>query len=913
MNKISKKIVALVTMAAFVLTLVPFAAFAADSSISVTGGNADATYNKATVNLTLSAEDQAATNVIVWAEDKNGNVLKVGAGEAVQTSTADWTAYTGFGAAANNMYYNANKSEKMSIALTFAEAGEYTIYAATNSGTEAGDKDAAKANLIGSVSFNALGDAVGDASQYGVYKNGVFQKEATVAVGKDLTTTFKINDINGDATGATLSDVKIWAENTANNQVTQLANVSSTDVTVTGPTAKLWSLDPVENNDEVTVQFTVPGTYKLYAGVGNDYDAAKEAKLDSEYTTVTVTDDTVVDHMTATAVVTTGATTASEVLDFDDTHTAVLDLTDAAYADFDYDGVDTITLNGVAYEEDGTVAKNQTINFDTTKSTVVELKNTTDNTENDGKFSVAFTMSDKSNAVITMTDEASGLEYSVRVIAAKTSAQNIDRTKTGGYVLAGNDSKYGADTYKDATKEDPVLFTDAVQFAVTDEKGEAVTGVDLSDAKIDVRSVADGSTLEAGDLALVWDEANGVYTLGYTGQGATKANGYAKDLIPGKYEVRVALASGDNATVTFNVAKFGKVEDMVVDMEAANYFDGQQKPTDGVHAITDEVTLGQIVTVTAKYVDANGIKVPVDPATLQYGFDGKAVREGSITNNTFATAYDTPSNESLLGTLIHVKVYNQANKQLVEQDLTVVDSYNTYSLEFDPTNGPINEDNDVTVKVVDKDGNTAKITDADTLVSAFVADQSDADAKVSVDTTGADVRNGKATISVYSDRETTADIVVVVKAGAAIYAGTLEYTFGTEDPLANRTVVMTIGSTEYVVNNNIVTGDAAPFVDSNWRTMVPLRALAESFDAEVNWDNDARTVTINYDANTQIVMTIGEETYTVNGEEMTMDTAPVIQGDRTYVPIRFAAQGMGFSVTPLYDSNGLTASVVFQK
>ena len=267
----------------------------------------------------------------------------------------------------------------------------------------------------------------------------------------------------------------------------------------------------------------------------------------------------------------------------------------------------------------------------------------------------------------------------------------------------------------------------------------------------------------------------------------------------------------------------------------------------------------------------------------------------------------------MLGTLIHVKVYNQANKQLVEQDLTVVDSYNTYSLEFDPTNGPINEDNDVTVKVVDKDGNTAKITDADTLVSAFVADQSDADAKVSVDTTGADVRNGKATISVYSDRETTADIVVVVKAGAAIYAGTLEYTFGTEDPLANRTVVMTIGSTEYVVNNNIVTGDAAPFVDSNWRTMVPLRALAESFDAEVNWDNDARTVTINYDANTQIVMTIGEETYTVNGEEMTMDTAPVIQGDRTYVPIRFAAQGMGFSVTPLYDSNGLTASVVFQK
>lgn len=95
--------------------------------------------------------------------------------------------------------------------------------------------------------------------------------------------------------------------------------------------------------------------------------------------------------------------------------------------------------------------------------------------------------------------------------------------------------------------------------------------------------------------------------------------------------------------------------------------------------------------------------------------------------------------------------------------------------------------------------------------------------------------------------------------------------------------------------------------------MVPIRALAESFDAEVNWDNDSRTVTINFDGDTQIVMTVGETTYTVDGAEATMDTEPVIQGERTYVPIRFAAEGMGFSVTPLYDSNNLTASVVFQR
>ena len=61
-------------------------------------------------------------------------------------------------------------------------------------------------------------------------------------------------------------------------------------------------------------------------------------------------------------------------------------------------------------------------------------------------------------------------------------------------------------------------------------------------------------------------------------------------------------------------------------------------------------------------------------------------------------------------------------------------------------------------------------------------------------------------------------------------------------------------------------------------------------------------------------MTIGETTYTVNDEEATMDAAPVIgSGDRTYVPVRFVAEALGYTVTPLYDSNNLTASVVFQR
>ena len=415
-----------------------------------------------------------------------------------------------------------------------------------------------------------------------------------------------------------------------------------------------------------------------------------------------------------------------------------------------------------------------------------------------------------------------------------------------------------------------------------------------------------GSTVTADDFELV--NRGDHYTLDYVGDNSEN------DLIPGNYSVRVTLRNGganDNATVDFTAAEFGKVEDINISMEAWNNPDLQQKPTDGGYAVDDEVTLGQTIFARATYVDANGIEI-FAPANndIVWGFDGKAVREFNVNNGIFTTAYDTPANESLLGTQIIVSAFDETNKCYKKVPVTVVDSYSTYDLEFDPTNGPINEDNKVTVSVVGPDGDVAtKIGDGD--ISAFIADKSDENAKVSVQ--AGNFSDGKGTITLYSDRETTVDVVVAVKAGSANYYETLEYTFGQEDPLADQTVVMTIDSTEYVVNNKVFTGDAAPYVDDNWRTMVPIRALAEAFDAEVVWDQDDETVTINFDGGTQIVMTVGETTYTINGEEATMDTEPVNTGSRVYVPIRFAAEGLGFSVTPLYNVDGLTASVVFQR
>ena len=875
MNKISKKIVALATMAAFVLTLVPAAAFAApaddNNGIIIEQRAVDS------VNVDFAGISQDLTKVKINVTDADGDAVVVDLRSQDGSPLTDPAAV---GKTSTTEIATVNSGYDYRIPL---DAGSYDIDVVANGTTVASVDD-----------FIVYGRAVADASQYGVFKGNELQSEATVSVGTDLTTTFKINDLNGDATSEALDDVVIWAENVANGQVTELAKVTAVKgATVAGTTGdKGYILNDVENNAEVKVQFSVAGDYKLFAGVDTNaapkVSVAKDNKLDSAYTTVKVTDDTVVDSFKVSASID-GA--APEVLKFDETNTAVLKLYEND--DFRYDGIDKIELIGEALEADKTPAKNQTINFDTTRTDVVEFSKTTDNTDNDGEFGTTFTMQDKKNAIITITDEATGLEYTIRVIAATTTAQDINRTLTGGYVLAGTDSNW-----TDYNR----LFTDAVQFEVLNDKGEMVTGQAAVEGRvIEVKGQPDGANLTGDNFDLV-DSGNGVYTLYYTGN--------PKNLIPGEYTVRVALASEDNATVTFTAAKFGKAQDTVLDVYAADHDWTWGNPNEEIMTVDDQITLGQYVGVVAKYVDENGIKIAAKD--VSYGFNGKAVVDPMPKDGTFSTPANVPANESLLGTEVEIVAFNTAKNQLVTKTLTVVDAYSDKSLEFDPVQGPTNEDNKVTVSVVNEDG---KVQQVEGTLDAWVVDQSNEDAKISVDAKDGRhaVQNGKGTLTVYSDQETTADIVVVVKAGSEAYYGTLEYTFGTEDPLADRTVVMTIDSTEYVVNNNIITGDAAPYVDSAWRTMVPIRALAEAFDAEVIWNQDDSTVTINFDAGTEIVMTVGEETYTVNGAEATMDTEPVNAGDRVYVPIRFAAEGLGFSVTPLYNDAGLTASVVFQR
>ena len=907
MNKISKKIVALATMAAFVLTLVPAAAFATEGQVDgSTATVSTVDYNTAKVTIDLSDTDYNETkNIVVWATE-NGTPVQPTDVTYKLTGANPEAGGTNWDGVGSVVIEKPAANAEITVEATFADPGKYVLNASLNEEVKGqtaqhiGDLT----QVIGTGDFTRDNYADPHYSGYGVVENGAVVANDAVDVDEVLETSFVVNHAYKQGTTSPLTenanyDVKIWAVEKGQTAESRYATFDKTNVGSMTITQDVFNNDPV-----VDVTFDKSGTYILRAAV---VDASGDVVEPLQYATEVTVNDKVytIDRLEVEA--TTSNKVTSVEIEFDSNNMGKLDLTELD-PNFDYDGIDDVILNGVAYDEDNHKVQGKEIVATTNKDSVIEFDGNkeTKTTTNFGEFTISFDMQDKSNGTVYLTNEEDGIEYSIQVIAAKTSAANIDRTKSGGYVLAGNDKTYGEDTYAGET----VKFTDAVQFAVTDQKEQPVTG-NIEDCKIEIRDKANDSKLvnhstdnddPANKLKFVWDDVNGVYTLAYTASG----DSYITDLTEGKYEVRVALPNGDNATVTFNVAKFGTVQDTVLDVQASDHdFQNPANPNEYSIDVDDQITLGQFVNVDAYFVDGNGIKVPAD---VTFGFDGEAVRDFNTANGTFWTPADSAVNDSLIGTEVTIYAYNSAKHQLVDKTLTVVKSYTDKTLEFGSEQGPIAKDNKVPVSVVNEDG---KVQQVKGTIEAWVADQSNEDAKVSVE--AGSISSGKGSITVYSDEETTADIVVIVKAGTEVYPATLHYTFGAEDPLANRTVVMTIDSTEYVVNNNVFTGDAAPYIDDAWRTMVPIRALMEAFDSEVIWNQDDETVTINFDGDTQIVMTVGETGYTIDGVDGEMDTVPVNTGDRVYVPIRFVAEGIGFHVTPLYNADGLTASVVFQK
>ncbi|MBO5454859.1 MAG: copper amine oxidase N-terminal domain-containing protein [Clostridia bacterium] len=75
----------------------------------------------------------------------------------------------------------------------------------------------------------------------------------------------------------------------------------------------------------------------------------------------------------------------------------------------------------------------------------------------------------------------------------------------------------------------------------------------------------------------------------------------------------------------------------------------------------------------------------------------------------------------------------------------------------------------------------------------------------------------------------------------------------------------------------------------NDRTMVPLRKIFESLGAAVLWEDSTYTVTATK-GDITVVMQINNNDMTVNGEKITLDVPPQLVSGRTLVPVRAVAE-----------------------
>lgn len=75
------------------------------------------------------------------------------------------------------------------------------------------------------------------------------------------------------------------------------------------------------------------------------------------------------------------------------------------------------------------------------------------------------------------------------------------------------------------------------------------------------------------------------------------------------------------------------------------------------------------------------------------------------------------------------------------------------------------------------------------------------------------------------------------------------------------------------------------------RTLVPMRPIFEALGAEVDYDLVHKRIFARKD-NLEIELTIGELIAKKNGAEITMDVAPLLRKGSTLVPLRFVAESL---------------------
>ena len=134
---------------------------------------------------------------------------------------------------------------------------------------------------------------------------------------------------------------------------------------------------------------------------------------------------------------------------------------------------------------------------------------------------------------------------------------------------------------------------------------------------------------------------------------------------------------------------------------------------------------------------------------------------------------------------------------------------------------------------------------------------------------------------------TSTIILVLLFANINVFAANLEYTalyVGSNKAYVN--------DVEKQIDED---NPAVEVFVENDRSYVPVRFISESYQGTVEWLQETQTVNIAF-ADRTISLTIGKPEIIINGETKVIDVAPIIRNERTFLPLRACTEAIGKEV-----------------
>lgn len=110
----------------------------------------------------------------------------------------------------------------------------------------------------------------------------------------------------------------------------------------------------------------------------------------------------------------------------------------------------------------------------------------------------------------------------------------------------------------------------------------------------------------------------------------------------------------------------------------------------------------------------------------------------------------------------------------------------------------------------------------------------------------------------------------------------------------NTNEVVYVSDSGIYIDGEELDTDTRPVIKDG-RTLVPVRALCEAINADVQWDDSIKTVKITM-KNKTVSMKIGDKEILVNNEKQSIDVPAIIVSGRTMLPLRAVGEIMGAEV-----------------